>query len=161
MQELHEWNRRELTAERAATLILALQLHRLKHGAFPDHVSQLRGTVLERVPVDPATGGEFEFEPHGLPAPLLGAKPPALIPAQQPLLWSRLPGAALAFSAGRPGEPPAAVDAGAYMEADRVNEVSLFSFHRHAEPLHEHAIAFRTLGADGPEWLSATSPEKQ
>lgn len=76
-----------LAEERGTMLIVALDSHRLQTGDFPEQLADLVPEVLEELPRDPYTGGDFGYAPAGFDAPLIPIGEP-VVPAEQPLLWS-------------------------------------------------------------------------
>ena len=90
---------RTLSLERGTMLILALQAHRQELGEFPRQISDLVPGVIDDLPRDPYTAGDFGYAPTGFDAPVIpfGNR---VVPAQQPLLWSAgLSRAVLAYHA--------------------------------------------------------------
>lgn len=81
---------RNLTLQRATLLVLALQVWHREHGQFPRYLSQLAEVLLTDVPPDSLSTGAWGYAPEGLPAPLLVSRR-TVVPAGQPLLWSRGP----------------------------------------------------------------------
>ncbi len=60
----------EFEAHRRATLLLlALEAHRIEHGALPKSLDELVGPYLDALPLDPYSGLEFDYFPAGLPQP--------------------------------------------------------------------------------------------
>jgi len=68
-----------------ATLMIArLEKHRLVHGAYPEQLYDLdEGDQISSFGIRP---GEFRYEPHGLPLPLVVASD-FVLPAGQPVLF--------------------------------------------------------------------------
>jgi hypothetical protein len=84
---------RHETRRRAITVILALQLWRLQHGALPDALSELVGTTLQELPLDPFTGEPFRYFPDGVAQEGLQSsfsRDP--LPPGTPFIWSARPG---------------------------------------------------------------------
>jgi hypothetical protein len=85
--------RPDVTASVATRLVLMLQIHRVEHGEFPEHLHDLEGEV----PRDPLTGGDFGYAPEGFDAPAVvlagdgyraGFHEQFFVPAGAPLVWS-------------------------------------------------------------------------
>ncbi len=55
------------TYRRATRLILALEAWKLEHGGLPKSLDDLAGKYLDKLPVDPYTGGAFTYGRKGLP----------------------------------------------------------------------------------------------
>lgn len=52
---------------RATRLILAIEAWKLEHGRLPKSLEDLKGKYPDQLPIDPYTGGEFDYEPKGRP----------------------------------------------------------------------------------------------
>jgi hypothetical protein len=48
---------------------LALEAYRLEHGNLPESLAELGNTFLDPIPIDPYSGRDFVYFPHGLPQP--------------------------------------------------------------------------------------------
>ncbi|MFG0331789.1 MAG: hypothetical protein ACF8TS_00380, partial [Maioricimonas sp. JB049] len=72
----------------ATLIVLALQVWQREHGRFPQHLSRLTERLLVDLPQDHMSRGAWGYAAEGLPAPLLASRR-TVIPAGQPLLWSR------------------------------------------------------------------------
>ncbi|MBI2827253.1 MAG: hypothetical protein HYX69_21485 [Planctomycetia bacterium] len=77
------------TAERrAACLLLALEGWRLEHGELPGTLEELEGAYLERLPLDPYSGQDFRYFPHGVSDKLVYRGAGGTIEADAPFVWS-------------------------------------------------------------------------
>jgi hypothetical protein len=85
------------TACRATRLVLALEARKLQHGSLPKSLDQLVGPYLDRLPLDPYSGGPFRYFPDGLTIPLTWHQPvwegvlsgvSGDVPANRPFVWS-------------------------------------------------------------------------
>jgi hypothetical protein len=87
---------------RVLRLQLALLTWRLKHGRLPESLEQMVGSELDKVPVDPFSGGVFLYRPQGVDLPLIAADTTSLcvrpsrekaaaIEPQAAILWSSGP----------------------------------------------------------------------
>jgi ABC-type transport system involved in multi-copper enzyme maturation permease subunit len=96
-----------MAEERGTLLALELERHRLREGEYPPRLEMLLGEVLTELPLCPFSEQPFGYEPSGLPAPAVISSS-SVVPANQPLLWSRGRGAGdLIYS---PGPFPPQVD---------------------------------------------------
>lgn len=75
---------------RATLLQVALVLYRLENDRYPPNLAQLAPDYLDSVPLDPFTGKQFHYLPHGLDEPLRLLHRPrdSRIPARTPFFWS-------------------------------------------------------------------------
>jgi hypothetical protein len=55
------------TYRRATRLVLALDAWNLEHSGLPESLDDLKGKYLDQLPVDPYSGGEFQYESKGFP----------------------------------------------------------------------------------------------
>jgi hypothetical protein len=68
---------------------LALLAYRVNHGKYPENLSDLVPEYLPFVPIDPYSGREFEYRPHGLELEIrFYADQNESIAAHTPLVWS-------------------------------------------------------------------------
>jgi hypothetical protein len=72
---------------RATLLLLALEAHRIEHGALPKSLDELVGPYLGVLPLDPYSGLEFDYFPAGLPQP---ATPLEAAELTEKHLWPRM-----------------------------------------------------------------------
>lgn len=68
---------------------LAVLAYKADHGTYPEFLADLVPEYLTFVPIDPYSGRQFEYRPHGLSLDLRFRNyPHEWIPANTPLLWS-------------------------------------------------------------------------
>ena len=56
---------RSLAGVGNARLAIALRLHRMKHGQYPDNLAALVPDFIDRVPIDPFSGKDFIYQREG------------------------------------------------------------------------------------------------
>ena len=56
---------RSIAAKACAQQAVALRLYRLKHGEYPERLSQLVPDFLDKLPVDPFSGKDYVYRKDG------------------------------------------------------------------------------------------------
>jgi hypothetical protein len=107
------------THRRATRLLLVLEAWKLQHGRLPQSLDELRGTYVDRLPVDPLRGELFQYYRSGVAFSFRDTRGKTVAPGR-PFLWGPTEGR-LAMS--RPG----VLEQGAFEDSTAPSERALAS----------------------------------
>ena len=87
------WNWiREETTRRATHVIMAIEAWKVDHkGDLPEHLSQLVGAYLDKLPLDPYSGTQFYYVRKGIPPPSVAMAPTVAVNASPAVADSYAP----------------------------------------------------------------------